>query len=251
MRLRSTAPPTAFVTVKPKRGGLDAASGSARGRASKAKGGVGHRAPPLIRKNSDRFLRVVSFKAPPRNWPRAGVSGSLRNPPGSLGRKALAALGATTGNDLYAASGLHALAKAMPTLAHKLARLIRALHDTLRLEARSGSRRPHSRDGAPKHLLLRIQRPARNGLSSRRTHGHPSQIRQDWKTPLYRGQAVPSQSQGWRACAPFPGQLEGWRYKDLGPRNLGAQRTYEHLNAKSRRISTCPHDLLIPPGPAS
>jgi hypothetical protein len=53
-----------------------------------------------------------------------------RNP---LGREALAALRATAGENPHATWGFHALAEAMPALAHKLARLIGALHDTLRL----------------------------------------------------------------------------------------------------------------------
>jgi len=50
----------------------------------------------------------------------------------SLGRKALAAFGTTTCKNLLAASGQHALAEAVAALADKAARLIRALHGSLR-----------------------------------------------------------------------------------------------------------------------
>jgi hypothetical protein len=55
-----------------------------------------------------------------------------------LGRQALAALSATAGENSHAARGFHALAEPMPALAHKLARLIRALHGTLRLVNAAG-----------------------------------------------------------------------------------------------------------------
>lgn len=65
IRLRSTAPPKALVTVKPKRGGAVGADTSSRGFISKTKRGVGHLAPPRILRNSDRFFRVVNFIVPP------------------------------------------------------------------------------------------------------------------------------------------------------------------------------------------
>jgi hypothetical protein len=78
----------------------------------------------------------------------------------SLGRKALAAFGTTTCENLLAASGQHTLAEAVAALADKAARLIRALHgslrpNTLRLNPTRGS-------GANSVLFPRV----RNGRSA-------------------------------------------------------------------------------------
>lgn len=49
-----------------------------------------------------------------------------------LGRKALAALGAAASENFLATSGQHALTEAVTALANDAARLIRALHGSLR-----------------------------------------------------------------------------------------------------------------------
>jgi len=57
MRLRSTAPPTCLLTVKPNRA---PSAWPLRRLASKTNAGVAHRAPPRTRRNSALRLSVVS-----------------------------------------------------------------------------------------------------------------------------------------------------------------------------------------------
>lgn len=88
----------------------------------------------------------------------------------SLGRQTLAALRATTGENLLTASGQHALAEAVTALANNTARLIRALHGSLR----PNEVRFH-RDAREKRIMLLFPmvrkaaapnvKPARNAIS--------------------------------------------------------------------------------------
>ena len=97
IRLRTTALPSFFVTVKPKRGPRAAATGSAAGFVSTTQEGVAQRAPPLSRRNSARFFNVSN---------RHG--GSLRSQsiaglrPCASGRQALTALGPAAGENANA-----------------------------------------------------------------------------------------------------------------------------------------------------
>ena len=109
VRLRITALPIFFVTVKPSRAG----PWSSRGSACSTTPGIGALRPlAAARRNSARRVR------------RPG--GAKLGP--SSGRQALAALGAAVGQHLAAADGGHAGTESVPPLADQLRRLIGALH---------------------------------------------------------------------------------------------------------------------------
>src|SRR5262245_21701940 len=122
MRLRSTAPPTCLLTVKPNRA---SSSEQPRRFASSTNAGVAQRAPPRTRRKSDRRLRVSS-RPPGLTFP--WVLAMCHPPRRASGGQALAALGAPTRQDPTASGGLHALAEPVAALANELARLIGALH---------------------------------------------------------------------------------------------------------------------------
>ena len=85
--------------------------------------------------NSRHSKRTAKRIAPAaRQSPIAGLADAL-----FLGRKTLAALGPTASKNLLAAGRQHALAESMAALANKAARLIRALHGTLRPKLASAS----------------------------------------------------------------------------------------------------------------
>lgn len=67
-------------------------------------------------------------------FPMGSVSmaGASETCPCQLGRKALAALGTATSDDLLAAGGEHALAEAVAALTHEAAWLIGTFHGNLR-----------------------------------------------------------------------------------------------------------------------
>ena len=171
MRLRSTAPPSFFVTVKPKRGPSEAdAAGvlsrpAARGRVSSTKEGVANRAPPLTLRNSALFLSVSIATATP---PREAMQAASRRP---LGRQALAPLGPAARDHFDAAGGRHAGAEAVPALAHELAGLIGPFH------GRYSSRN------------LKRKQPGRGENS-------PARAESEWDGRAYRLHGSRSQS-GW------------------------------------------------------
>ena len=110
-RLRSTALPTCFETVKPTR----ATPSSARRRACTTKQLADARTPVAAARNSLRRLN------------RSTVMILLQRAPASR-TQPLAALRATRGHDFAAALGRHARAKTMASLAHQFARLISPFH---------------------------------------------------------------------------------------------------------------------------
>jgi hypothetical protein len=86
------------------------------------------------RRNEIRSFRQAPDRACARVAHRAALDAGLR-------RKALAAMGATSGDDLAATLGRHARAEAMAALANQLARLIGPLHGSSPVEWGSGARR--------------------------------------------------------------------------------------------------------------
>lgn len=82
------------------------------------------------------------------------------------GRQTFAALGAAARQNLDATSRFHALAEAMAALAHKFARLIRALHGTLRLR-----QPPAGPDGRELAISLTNSTSCQKPLASRRADG--------------------------------------------------------------------------------
>lgn len=77
MRLRTTALPSFFVTVKPNLGpSIGGAPGGVgrEGFVSNTKEGVANREPPLSLRNSARFLSVTSVKSNPPGYAREGLS---------------------------------------------------------------------------------------------------------------------------------------------------------------------------------
>ena len=109
VRLRITALPIFFVTVKPSRAG----PWSSRGSACNTTPGIGALRPlAAARRNSARRVRRP---------------GGAKLDPGS-GRQALAALGPSVGQDPAPADGGHAGTESVPPLADQLRRLIGALH---------------------------------------------------------------------------------------------------------------------------
>ncbi len=129
MRLRSTAPPTFLLTVKPNRAvpATTASPKPARGLPSSTK-------PERRAARTVAQAQKLGAMLEGRN---AGGRGPLRlclcsrHAPAryaASGRQALAALGSAARQDPAAAGRLHALAEAVPPLANELARLIGTLH---------------------------------------------------------------------------------------------------------------------------
>src|SRR6478735_4563729 len=105
-RLRSVAEPTLRETVKPKRTG----PGSGRSRPCRMNAGADVFAPPAAARKSAR-CRIRSMAM---SW--------------TLGAQALAAAGATSGDDLAAADSRDARTETVAALTHQLAGLIGTLH---------------------------------------------------------------------------------------------------------------------------
>src|SRR5215470_2953955 len=110
-RLRSTAVPTFFDTVKPTRAGPS----SSRRRAWSTKAGAGIRVPAATARNSARRLRRSIRQKP---LPRSGA-------------QPLASARAPGGHHLAPALGRHAGTETVTALAHQLARLIGPLHGVI------------------------------------------------------------------------------------------------------------------------
>src|SRR5262245_3889104 len=117
MRLRVTAPPSRFVTVKPRRAGLS----SLRSRICTTT--------PLA---ANDLACAAARKS--RRFTRRSIVATGLNAPVRLSRQPLAALRPAARNHLAASLCGHAGAKAVAALADKLGGLKGALHDVLRLK---------------------------------------------------------------------------------------------------------------------
>lgn len=122
MRLRRTADPSFFVTVKPNlaisTGTRVGANQPSRVRASRTKAVVAHRKPLRTLKNSERRCNVTREKI-------GAIADAFQS-----SRQALAAFGATTRQNAQAADCFAALTETMAALTNELARLIGTFHDT-------------------------------------------------------------------------------------------------------------------------
>jgi hypothetical protein len=167
----------ALVTVKPKRGGQRASGSSARAFVSRTKDGPGQRLPPRMRKNSDRFLRVVSFNFPPEQM-RA-----LVRPTGACGPWHGGEPKPSRHLPFPCACGSHGGACAqvcsVDTCASRYS------------PSSSAARRSHL--DACWQFLLRIQYTARNGSGATALTAGSGPFRQEWKLPLYKRDAGASQ----------------------------------------------------------
>jgi hypothetical protein len=111
----------------------------------------------------------------------------------------------------------------MAALAHKLAGLISALHGTLRLVIYAP--RPAAQNGRhAEGLCFEFNGLPEHDAGTAAAATRPGQIRQDWKEPLYRGEAAASQSRWAPPRRPVGrGETSARRHRmDLRPPHRGA-----------------------------